>query len=92
MSRLEGIIQRKTRSCTVVNESVNGKNHKPLQALNKLGLAGTDGVFLAHPPLHHLVELVAGYRSHSHQERVGLGQREPAPTYEEKFEKRPNVV
>lgn len=63
----------------MVNESVDSKNHKPLQPLDELSLTGTNGVFLAHPPLHHLVELIAGYGAHPHQERVSLGQREPAP-------------
>lgn len=89
---LDQIIQRNTRLCTVVNESIDGKNHKPLQPLDKLGLTGTDGVFLAHPPLHHLVELVTGYRAHSHQQRVSLGQREPAPTYKNNLDKCSNVV
>lgn len=71
--------QEKNKSGTVVNQSVDGKNHKPLQPLDKLGLTGTNRVFLAHPPLHHLVELIAGYRAHPHQERVSLGQREPTP-------------
>lgn len=61
----------------MVNESVDGENDELLQPLHKLSFAGTDGVFLAHPPLHHLVELVAGYRAHSHQERVSLGKGEP---------------
>lgn len=66
---------------TIVNESVNGKNHKPLQSLYKLSLTGANGVFLAHPPLHHVVELITGYGAHPHQERVSLGQREPTPAY-----------
>lgn len=65
----------------MVNESVDSKDHKSLQPLDKLCLTGANGVFLAHPPLHHLVELIAGYGAHSHQERVSLGQREPAPAY-----------
>lgn len=65
----------------MIDESVDGENHKPLQPLDKLGLAGSDGVFLAHPPLHHLVELIASYGAHAHQERVSLGQREPASAY-----------
>lgn len=65
----------------MVDESVDGKNHKPLQPLDELGLAGPDRVFLAHPPLHHLVELIASYGAHAHQERVSLGQREPASAY-----------
>lgn len=60
----------------MVNESVDGENDELLQPLHELGFAGADGVFLAHPPLHHLVELVAGDRAHSHQERVGLGEGE----------------
>lgn len=44
----------------MVNESVDGENDELLQPLHKLGFAGPDGVFLAHPPLHHLAELVAG--------------------------------
>lgn len=63
---------------TVINEPVDGEHHQPLQPLDKLGLAGADGVLLAHPPLHHVVQLVAGHRAHSHQQRVGLGQREAA--------------
>lgn len=65
----------------MVNESVDGKNDELLQPLHKLGFAGSDWVFLAHPPLHHLVKLIAGYRAHSHQERVGLGKREPTAAY-----------
>lgn len=65
----------------MIDESVDSENHKPLQPLDKLSFAGTNGVFLAHPPLHHLVELIAGYRAHTHQERVSLGQRETATTY-----------
>lgn len=65
----------------MVNESVDRQHHKPLKSLDKLGLTGTNGVFLAHPPLHHLVELIAGYGAHSHQQRVSLGQREPASAY-----------
>lgn len=66
----------KNWSFTIVNESVHSKNHKSLQPLDKLGFTGTDRVFLAHPPLHHLVELITGYRAHPHQEGVSLGQRE----------------
>lgn len=57
----------------MVNESVDSKYHKSLQPLDKLSLTGTNGVFLAHPPLHHLVELITGYRAHPHQERISLG-------------------
>ena len=71
--------------CTVVNESVDSKNHELLQPLDKLSLTGTNWVFLAHPSLHHLVELIAGYGAHPHQERIGLGQREPASTYKHNF-------
>lgn len=62
----------------MVKESVDGKNDQLLEPLDKLGFTGTDGVFLAHPSLHHLVKLVAGHRAHPHQEGVGLGQREAA--------------
>lgn len=65
----------------MVNESVDSENDQLLQPLHKLCFAGTDRVLLAHPPLHHLVKLIAGYRAHSHQERVGLGKREPTATY-----------
>lgn len=74
--------REKNKPGTVIDESVNGKNHKPLQPLDKLSLTGSNRVFLAHPPLHHLIELIAGYRAHPHQERVSLGQREPTPAYE----------
>lgn len=74
-------LEEEEESGTVVNEPVDGENDQLLEPLHKLGFAGADGVFLAHPPLHHLVELIAGYRAHSHQERVGLGQGEPAPAY-----------
>lgn len=67
----------KSESGTVINQSVDSEDHKPLQPLDKFCLTGTDGVLLAHPPLHHLVELIAGHRAHPHQEGVGLGQREP---------------
>lgn len=69
--------ERSERS-TVVDEPVDGEHHQPLQPLDKLRLAGADGVLLAHPPLHHVVQLVAGHRAHPHQQRVGLGQREAA--------------
>lgn len=65
----------------MVNQSVDSKNHKSLQPLDELGLTGTNGVFLAHPPLHHLIELIASYRAHPHQERVTLGQGKPPPAY-----------
>lgn len=68
-------VERSERS-TVINEPVDGEHHKPLQSLDKLGLAGADGVLLAHPPLHHVVQLVAGHRAHPHQQRVGLRQGE----------------
>lgn len=65
----------------MVDESVDSKNHKLLQPLCKLSLTGANGVLLAHPSLHHLVELITGYRAHPHQERVGLGQGEPTADY-----------
>lgn len=71
----------KTKIYTMVNESIDSKDHKPLQPLDELSLTGTNWVFLAHPPLHHLVELIAGYRAHPHQKRVRLGQGEPAAAY-----------
>lgn len=66
---------------TVVNKSVDSENHQPLQPLDELGFTGSDGVLLAHPPLHHLVKLVARHGAHPHQQGVGLGQGEPAPPY-----------
>lgn len=58
---------------TVINESVDSKDNQPLQPLHKLRLTSTNGILLAHPPLHHLVELVTGYGAHPHQQRVCLG-------------------
>lgn len=65
----------------MVNQSVDCQDNKPLQPLDKLSLTGTNRVFLAHSPLHHLVELIAGYRAHPHQERISLGQRKTPSAY-----------
>lgn len=65
---------------TLIDESVNGQNHESLQSLDQLRLAGSDGVFLTHPALHHLGKFITGYGAHSRQQRIRLGQREPPPT------------
>ncbi len=67
--------------CTLIDESVNGQNHESLQSLDQLHLAGSDGVFLTHPALHHLVKLIAGHERIRVSSESDWATGEPPPTW-----------